>query len=221
MANHLQRTRAEAGRGFFHFTRDIGEHRLEGAHHEGQGHEGQCQGDAQRTVGDLEAQVGSELADRSVRRVQRGEGNACHRGRQGEGQVDHRLDDLAAGEAIAHQHPGQQRADDAVEHGGSEGGAEAQLERRQYAWRADNGDELRPGEFGGLEKQRTQGNQHQQAEVHQGVAQRQPEAGYDGGRSGHGRCLLFERLASRAQPVGWKSPFTSTTAIRAGAMVDR
>ena len=68
-------------------------------------------------------------------------------------------------------------------YGGGEGGGEAQLEGGQYARCADDGPEFGPTELGGVHEHGTQGNQHQQAEVHQGVAQRQPEAGYDGGNA--------------------------------------
>ena len=129
------------------------------------------------------SQLGGELADQTGRRIQRGEGDAGDGGGQGEGQVDHRVDDLAPGEAVAHQHPGQQGTDHAVEHGGGEGGGEAQLEGGQHARCADDGPEFGPTELGGVHEHGTQGNQHQQAEVHQGVAQRQPEAGYDGGNA--------------------------------------
>ncbi|MCY1361074.1 hypothetical protein D9M69_477290 [compost metagenome] len=183
MAEHLQRPGAEAGGGFLDFPGNVGEHRLHRAHDEGQDHEGQRQGDAERGVGDLEAEVGGELADQAVGRVQRGEGDAGDRGGQGEGQVDHRVDDLASGEGVTHQHPGQQRADHAVDQCGDQCGAEAELQCGEHARRGDDGPELVPGELGGLEEHGPQRNQHQQAEIHQGVPQSQPEAGYDRGNS--------------------------------------
>ena len=133
MAKHLEGPGAEAGGGFLDLARNVRQHRLQGAHHEGQGDEGQRQGDAQRGVGDLEAQLGGELADQTGWRIQRGEGDAGDGGGQGEGQVDHRFDDLATGEGVAHQHPGQQGTDHAVDDGSEKGGAEAQLQGGQHA----------------------------------------------------------------------------------------
>ncbi len=150
MAKHLQGTCAQAGSGLFDFAGDVGQYRLHGADHERQGDEGQRQGDAQRGVGDLEAQISCELADPAVGRVQRGQGDTGHSGRQGERQIDHRIDDLAAGEGVAHQHPGQQRADHPVDEGCVKGGAEAQLECRDHARGRDDGPELIPGELRGM-----------------------------------------------------------------------
>ena len=183
VAEHLQRLGAQAGGGFFDFPGDIGQYRLHRAHHEWQRDKGQRQGDAQRGVGDLEAQVGGELADETIRRVQRGQCDTGDGGGQGEGQVDHRIDDLAAGEGVAHQHPGQQCADHAVDQRGVQRGAETQFQRSQHARGGDDVPELIPGKLSGVYKHRREGDEYDQAEVHHGVAQRQPEAGYDGGNT--------------------------------------
>jgi len=177
----LQGLGAQAGGGFFDFTRNIGQHRLHGAHHKRQGDEGQCQGDAHRRVGNLETQVGGELADPAVGRVQGGQGDTGHGGRQGKRQVDHGIDDLAPGEGVAHQDPGQYGADHTVDDGCHKGGAETQLQRCQHPGGGDDGPELVPGQLSGMHKHRSQRDQHNQTEIHQGVAQCQPEAGYDGG----------------------------------------
>src|SRR5450830_699323 len=155
VAEHLQRLGAQAGGGFFDFPGDIGEDRLHRAHHERQRDESQRQGDAQGAVGNLETQVGGELADQAGRRVQRGQRDTGDGGGQGERQVDHRIDDLAPGEGVAHQHT---RCGDDVP-------------------------ELIPGKLSGVYKHRREGDEYDQAEVHHGVAQRQPEAGYDGGNT--------------------------------------
>jgi hypothetical protein len=49
----------------------------------------------------------SGCAEHAVRRVDRRQRDARHRRRQREGQVDRRVDDALAGEAVAHQHPGE------------------------------------------------------------------------------------------------------------------
>jgi len=181
MAKHLQGFGTQARRRFFDFTRDIGQYRLYRTYHEWKRNECQREGDTQGGVGDLEAQIRRQLANPAVRRVEGSQRDAGYGGRQGEGQVDHRIDDLAPREGIAHQHPGEQRADDAVDDRGIERSAEAQLQRRQHSRRGDDCPELIPGELRGVHEHRRQWNEHNQAEVHQGVAQRQPEAGYDGG----------------------------------------
>src|SRR3989344_3522082 len=53
MAKHLQWFGTKAGSGFFHFTGNISQYRLDGAHHKRQGDKGQRQGDADRCVGNL------------------------------------------------------------------------------------------------------------------------------------------------------------------------
>ena len=62
---------AEAGRRFFEFLLEIGEHRLHRAHDERQADEGQREDDAERRVGDLDAQRFEILPDPAVRRVER------------------------------------------------------------------------------------------------------------------------------------------------------
>src|SRR5450830_1227217 len=183
VAEHLQRLGAQAGGGFFDFPGDIGEDRLHRAHHERQRDESQRQGDAQGAVGDLETQVGGELADQAGRRVQRGQRDTGDGGGQGERQVDHRIDDLATGEGVAHQHPGQQRTDHAIDQRGVQRGAETQFQCRQHTRCGDDVPELIPGKLSGVYKHRREGDEYDQAEVHHGVAQRQPEAGYDGGNT--------------------------------------
>src|SRR5690606_40547546 len=96
---------------------------------------------------------GGELADQTVRRIQGGERDAGHGGGQGERQVDQRVDQLAARKTVTHQHPGQQGTDDAVQHGGAEGGGEPEFQRGQHTRRGGDGDELVPGQLGGLHEQ--------------------------------------------------------------------
>ena len=79
------------------------QHRLHGAHHEGQRDEQQREHDARLRVGDVD----TEGALRPVQRQQR---QAGHDGGQGEGQVDEGVDDGLAGEVVAHQDPGDERA---------------------------------------------------------------------------------------------------------------
>ena len=73
-------------------SRSILEHRLYGAHHERQADEDQRDDDAQRRVGDLDAERLEQAADPAVRRIERRQRDAGDRRRQGEGQVDQRVD---------------------------------------------------------------------------------------------------------------------------------
>ncbi len=104
---------AEAGGRLLDLLVDLLDDRLHGAHHEGQADEDQRDDDAERREGHLDAQRLKHAADPAVRRVERGERDARHGGRQREGQVDQCVDQALAGEAVAHQHPG----DDQAEHG--------------------------------------------------------------------------------------------------------
>ena len=85
------------------------EHRLHGAHDEGQADEDQRDDDAERRVGDLDAERREQRADPAVRRIERGQRDAGDRGRQREGQVDDGVEQAPAGKAVAHQHPGDER----------------------------------------------------------------------------------------------------------------
>ena len=77
----------------------------------GQADEGERDRDAERRVGDLDAERLEQPPDPAVLREQRGQRDAGDRGRQREGQVDERVDEAAAREAVAHQHPGDDEAE--------------------------------------------------------------------------------------------------------------
>ena len=65
------------------------QHRLHSAHDEGQADEGERDDDAERRVGDLDAERIEQAADPAVGRIERGERDARHRRRQRERQIDH------------------------------------------------------------------------------------------------------------------------------------
>ena len=60
------------------------------------------------------------LAEPAVAGVDRGQREAGDRRRHRERQVDHRVDDPAARERIAHQHPGDEQPEDGVDRGRGE-----------------------------------------------------------------------------------------------------
>ena len=117
--------RAERRRGLLDLAVELGENRLQRPDDEGQADEDERDGDAERGEGDLDAERLQERADPAVRRVDRAEGEARHRRRQGEGQVDGRVEQPAAGKLVAGQDPG----DDAAEEDVDEGGGERQCRR--------------------------------------------------------------------------------------------
>ncbi|CAI8721855.1 protein of unknown function [Methylococcus capsulatus] len=170
---------AQAGRRFLQLPFQVFQDRLYRPHHEGQADEGQGDRDAQRGEGDLESGLGRELPDPALAGIQRGKRDAGDGGGQGEGQVDEGVGQLASGELVAHQHPGHQQAHDGVDRRGGERGAEGQLVGRQYARGGDGFEEAAPAEGGALEEGRRQRDQHDQAEIEQGEAQRQRKAGQD------------------------------------------
>ena len=114
---------AERGGGLLDLAVGLDEHRLHRPHHERQGDEGQR--DDQAPAGGVEVDV-----DRAVGAVEREQHDAGHDRRQGERQVDQRVDDALARELVADEHPGDQgahhRVDDGDdgrdEHGDPQGG---------------------------------------------------------------------------------------------------
>jgi hypothetical protein len=73
----------------------------------------------------------SQAAEPAVLRVQRGQRDAGHGRGQREGQVDQRIHQLLAGEAVAHQHPGEHQAEHGIDRGGQQRGAEGAACRRR------------------------------------------------------------------------------------------
>ena len=115
--NRLPARCAERRRGLLHLAVDLLHHRLHRAHDEGQSDENQRNYDADGGKGDLHAKQFEELADPAVRRVKRGERDAGDGGGEREGKVYHRVQNALAGKIIAHQHPGDDDAEDDIDAG--------------------------------------------------------------------------------------------------------
>ncbi len=81
-----------------------------------------------------------------LRGVERGQRDAGDRGRQGERQIDQRVDEPLAGKRVAHQHPGDEQAEDGVDQRRRRSAA-PKLSRyaASDARRGDGRPELRPG----------------------------------------------------------------------------
>ena len=118
-----------------------------------------------------------QRADPAVRRVERGERDAGDRGRQREGQVDQGVDELRPGKAVAHQHPGDEQAEDASRPA-PRANETPKLSRSALATRGSVATRQMPAEPEARRPrdQRGERQQHDQAEVEQRVAERQPEA---------------------------------------------
>ena len=107
---NLRRTRAEGRRRFFHRRRQRFQHRLHRTHDERDAGEYHGDDDARRFVGDGDAERRQRFPQPAFGGKEGGKGNAGDGGRQGEGQIDQGVDEDAAGEAVAGQHPGEQQA---------------------------------------------------------------------------------------------------------------
>ena len=124
----------------------------------GQRDEGQ--GDDEAPAGGVEVQ-----ADRAVGAVEGEQHDARDDRRQGEGEVDERVDDALAGEVVAHEDPGDERAHDGVDHG--DDGRDDQSGHREGGERDRRGHRLpEAGEpvVEGADGEGGEGQQHDDAE---------------------------------------------------------
>ena len=179
---NLQARSAQRGGGFFKFFFSVFQHRLHRAHHERQADKNQCDHDASRCERELDPQRLQVLPDPAIAGQQRRQRNAGDGGRQRKRQINQRINKLLAGKFVAHQHPGQQQTKHQVHQRSDQRRAKGELVRRQHARRCDGHPELVKRHCKRLEEQRRYRNQHDQGEVQQRVAQRQPESGQHASR---------------------------------------
>ena len=181
--------RPEAGGGFLDIAAEVGEDRLDGADDERQADERQRDDDAERSEGDL---TGQQAPDPPGRRVERGQRDAGDRGRQRERQVDERRDDALAREVVPHEHPRDEQAEDRIDRRRQRRCAEAQAVGGERPARQRDGDEIVRSQPRGLDEDRRQRDQDDDAQIKDGEAERQAEAGNDrprpprDGRGGRG-----------------------------------
>ena len=131
----LEGAGAQRRRRLFDLGVEVLQHRLHRAHDERQADEDQCHHDAERGVRDLDAERLQQAAEPAVAGPDRGQRDAGDRGRQRERQVDQRVDQPLAGEAVAHQHPGDDQAEDGVDRGAAS--AVAKLTRKAASTRGE------------------------------------------------------------------------------------
>ena len=177
LVKNLPARSAQAGCSLFQLLLEVFEHWLHGTHHKRQADKDQRNGDALGVVGHLNAQRLEVLTNPAIARIQRRQGNTSHCRRQGKGQIDQRIHHLLAGELIAHQHPRDQHAKHHIHTGRDEGHGEGQLIRRHHGRRRDCIPELLPGQAEAGGQQGHQRDEHDNAQIKDGVAQRQPETG--------------------------------------------
>ena len=137
---------AEGGGGLLDLAVDLGDDRLDGAHHEGQADEDEGDPDAERGVGDLDPERREELPEGAVRGVEGGERDAGDRRRQREGEIHGRVDQAAAGEVVAHQDPGERQPEGEVEERREEArcGRRGRAPPRPGGWRGSPPSPARP-----------------------------------------------------------------------------
>jgi hypothetical protein len=118
----------------------------------------------------------TKAADPAVRRVDRRQRDACHGRGQRERQIDQRIHDALAGEVVAHQDPGDDQAEERVHQRRDRGRAEAEAQRRQHAAVGQDTEEAVQPQRRRPQHQRGQRQQHDDAEIGDGEAERDAEA---------------------------------------------
>ena len=111
----LQAVGAQAGRRLFELAFALLEDRLQGAHHKGQADEGEGDDDPCRVIGQLDAKRLQPLTNPAIPGKDGAQSNPRDRGWHGKGQIDEGVDEAASRKLIAHQDPGQDQAEQAVD----------------------------------------------------------------------------------------------------------
>src|SRR5581483_3775067 len=180
---------------------ELFEHRLHGADDEGKADEDERNGDAERGVGDLDAERFEQAADPAVRRVERSQRDAGDRRGQRKWKIDKRIEQAAAGKAVADQYPGDDDAEHRVDERGNERGEKAQAERRERARTGHHVEKAAHSELSRLQHEGAKRNEDDQAQIRQSETERQPES-RDSARS-------LQRKAAGAGhgvfPQGWST----------------
>ncbi len=104
----------------FEVTLHFEQRRLHGSYDEWHAYQGQCDRDTDPGVGHFDTQRLQVLSYPAVLRENRCQCDARHRGWQRKGHVDERVNELAAGELVADQRPGDDEAEHQVDGGGKE-----------------------------------------------------------------------------------------------------
>src|SRR5262249_38174955 len=122
----LEAVRPQARRGLLDVALEALEDGLQRAHHEREADEDEDEHDARARVRDLDAEGPQEGSVPPALHEQTRIHEPRHRGGQGEGEIHQRVEEALQREVVAHQHPGDEHADDDVDQGGREGGAQGE-----------------------------------------------------------------------------------------------
>ena len=179
LGKNLQAGCAQRCGGFFKFFFGVFKHRLHSPHDKGQTDKNQRNHDTGWRERQLDAQGLQVLAYPAVASQDGRQRDTGDGGWQGKWQINQRIDNFFPGKLVAHQHPGQQQSEHQVDQRGKQRGTKREAVRGHHTWRGDGGDELLPAQREGFKKQRRDRYQHDQAEIKNGVTQRQPKARQD------------------------------------------
>ena len=120
--------------------------------------------------------------------------NARDGGRQGKGQIDQGINEAAAGEAVAGQHPGEQQAKEGVEQRCPRRRPEGDAQRGEGLPVADDVPVVGEAELGEVDGKAGERQEQDERDEEQAHAEREAESGQDlqAAGSGHGwGCLLL------------------------------
>ncbi len=101
------------------------------------------------------------------------------------GEIDQRIEIAPARKWLTHKNPGNDQTEQTIDDRGQSRGAKGQLICGDDDRIGNRRDELGPRQLRGLEDQRRERDQHQQREIEERIAERQPEAGDDLARARH------------------------------------
>ncbi len=183
---------AERLRGFLERRVEVFEHRLHSAHDEGQAGERHRNHDADRRIGDADASLQKRAAEPAIGGEEGGQRDTGNGGRQGEGQVDDRVDEPPSGKGIADENPGERETEDEIEERGGQCG---QHRDAIAGHRALGGDDVPVGfrpEARGLEDQRAQRQGDDEADIEERDAKGERQPGDDAAAAHDGLVGLRE-----------------------------
>ncbi|ABY37216.1 Hypothetical protein BSUIS_A0112 [Brucella suis ATCC 23445] len=175
--DRLETGSAKRCRRLLHLAADFLDDRLHGAHHEGQSDEDERNDDAHTRKDDADAIRAEQAADPAIRRIDRGQRNACNGSRQRKGNIHDGIDETASRKAIAHQNPSQNDPKDHIDQRSDEGGAEARFKRLQRALVGDDPPEAGKAHIARTQHQSRQRNENDKGQIGNTEAERQPETG--------------------------------------------
>ena len=174
----LEAVRSEARGGVLDLGVEAREDGLERPHGEGEAEEDERHADAERREGDRERRArASGAPEPAVRGVERRERDAGDGGRQGEGEVDEGVEEAPAGEAVPHEDPAEEEAQESGDRRGAEGEEEGEPQRRHDAGSRHGREERLGAAAQGGREERGERREDDEREPEERHAERRAEAG--------------------------------------------